>query len=108
MRVEMISWITFFMGIFLMIVGIVIWAGKKIDLVHGEDASKVFDCDKADYARLLGIGVIILSLAVISYAVLSCFAMIPTFVQWIAIGVFGGSGLLVLLIGHKKYFHGDI
>ena len=71
MQVEMISWITFCMGIFLMIVGIVIWCGKKIDLVHGEDASKVYECDKEAYARLLGIGVILLSFAVIASGVLS-------------------------------------
>lgn len=108
MQVEMISWITFCMGIFLMIVGIVIWSKKKIDLVHGEDASKVYECDIADYARLLGIGVILLSFAVIAYGVLSCFPVIPEYVHWIAIGAFGGAGLIVLLIGHKKYFHGDI
>lgn len=108
MQVEMISWITFLMGIFLMVVGIVIWAGKKIELVHGEDASKVYDFDKADYARLLGIGVILVSLAVIAYAVLSCFPAVPGYFQWIAVGVFGGAGILILFIAHKKYFHGDI
>ena len=108
MQVEMISWITFCMGIFLMIVGIVIWVGKKIELVHGEDASKVYDCDKADYARLLGIGVILMSFAVIAYGVLSCFPAIPTYVHWIAIGAFGGAGITVLFIGHKKYFNGDL
>ena len=107
MQVEMISWITFCMGIFLMIVGIVIWCGKKIDLVHGEDASKVYECDKEAYARLLGIGVILLSFAVIAYGVLSCFPAVPTFVQYMAIGVFGASGIIVLMIGNKKYFHGD-
>ncbi len=107
MQVEMISWITFLMGIFLMIVGIVIWAGKKIDLVHGEDASKVFECDKGAYARLLGIGVILLSFAVIAYGVISCFPSVPTFVQYIAVGTFGAAGIIVLIIGYKKYFHGD-
>ncbi len=107
MQVEMISWITFLMGIFLMIVGIVIWAGKKIDLVHGDDASKVYECDKGAYARLLGIGVIILSFAVIAYGVLSCFPAIPTLVQYISVGAFGATGILILIIGYKKYFHGD-
>lgn len=108
MQIEMISWITFLMGIFLMIVGIVIWAGKKIELVHGEDASKVYDFDKSAYARLLGIGVILMAVAVIAYGVLSCFSDIPTFVHWIAVGVFGGAGIIVLVVGHKKYFHGEI
>ena len=66
MQFEMISWITICMGIFLTVVGIVIWVGKKIDLVHGDDASKVYECDKAPYARLLGIGVLLLSCAVLS------------------------------------------
>lgn len=100
----MISWITLAMGVFLMIVGIVIWAGKKIDLVHGDDASKVSEYDKPFYARYLGIGVMVMSLAVISYGVLSCFAAIPLFVSWIAVGIFGGAGVLILIIGHKKYF----
>ncbi|MBQ8001710.1 MAG: DUF3784 domain-containing protein [Ruminococcus sp.] len=104
MKVEMISWIAVAMGIFLLVVGIVIWVGKKIDMVHGEEASKVADYDVEPYARLLGIGVIILSLAVISYGVLSCFPMIPVYFQWIAVGVFGGAGTAVLLYGHKKYF----
>lgn len=108
MKVEMISWITFAMGVFLMIVGIVIWAGRKIDLVHGEDAKKVPECDIADYARWLGIGVMVLSLAVISYGVLSCFPMIPVYCQWIAVGVFGSAGVLILIIGHKKYFPDEI
>ncbi|MBE6737791.1 MAG: hypothetical protein IKB72_02935 [Ruminococcus sp.] len=108
MQVEMISWITFLMGIFLMIVGIVIWAGKKIELVHGEDSAKVYDFDKASYAKLLGIGVILISFAVIAYGVLSCFPSVPKFVHWIAVGAFGGAGILILFIGHKKYFHGDI
>lgn len=107
MKVEMISWITFAMGVFLMVVGIVIWAGKKIDLVHGDDAYKVAQCDRAPYARFLGIGVIVLSLAVIAYAVLSCFPDIPMYVQWIAVGVFGGVGILILIIGYKKYFPDD-
>lgn len=107
MQIEMISWITFCMGIFLLIVGIVIWAGKKIELVHGEDASKVLECDKADYARLLGIGVMILSLAVISYGVLSCFPAIPEYVQYIAVGTLGAIGILILIIGHKKYYNGE-
>lgn len=108
MKVEMISWITFLMGIFLMIVGIVIWAGKKIDLVHGEDAAKVYECNRAPYARLLGIGVILLSFAVISYGVLSCFPLIPPYVQYIAVGAFGAAGIVVLIVGHKKYFPEDI
>lgn len=108
MKVEMISWITFAMGIFLLVVGIVIWAGKKIDMVHGEDAKKVAEYNIAPYARLLGIGVIVLSLAVISYGVLSCFPMIPVYVQWIAVGVFGAAGLLILIYGHKKYFSDEI
>lgn len=108
MQVEMISWITFLMGIFLMIVGIVIWVGKKIEFVHGEEASKVYDFEKNAYARLLGIGVILISFAVISYGVLSCFPAIPKFVQWIAVGTFGGAGIIILFIAHKKYFHGDI
>ncbi len=107
MQVEMINWITFLMGIFLLIVGIVIWAGKKIDLVHGEDASKVYECDKKAYARLLGIGVIIMSLAVISYGVLSCFPAVPTIAQYISVGTLGAIGILVLIIGNKKYFNGD-
>lgn len=108
MKVEMISWITFLMGIFLMIVGIVIWVGKKIDLVHGEDAAKVYEFNRAAYARLLGIGVILLSFAVVSYGVLSCFLFIPTYVQYIAVGAFGAAGIIVLIIGHKKYFPEDI
>ena len=108
MQVEMISWITFLMGIFLMIVGIVIWAGKKLELVHGEDASKVSECDRAPYARLLGLGVMILSLAVMGYGVLSCFPMIPPYVPYVAVGSFGAIGILILIIGHKKYFNGDV
>ena len=108
MKFEMISWITICMGLFLMIVGIVIWAGKKIDLVHGEDASKVYEFDVDAYAKLLGIGVILMACAVIAYGVLSCFTAIPEFVHWIAVGSFGAAGVIVMLIGHKKYFHGDI
>ena len=108
MQVEMISWITFCMGVFLLIVGIVIWAGKKLELVHGEDAKKVFECDRAAYARLLGIGVMILSLAVMGYGVLSCFPKIPFYVQYIVVGTLGAVGILILIIGHKKYFNGDI
>lgn len=107
MQVERISWITFLMGIFLLIVGIVIWAGKKIDLVHGEDASKVYEGDKAAYARLLGIGVMILALAVISYGVLSCFPILPTAVQYVLVLTLGAIGIMILVIGNKKYFNGD-
>lgn len=104
MKVEMISWIAVCMGLFLCVVGIIIWAKKKIDFVHGDDASKVAEYDVEPYARILGIGIMILSLAVISYGVLSCFPQIPVFAQWIAVGVFGGAGTAVLLYGHKKYF----
>lgn len=107
MQFEMISWITICMGLFLIVVGIVIWAGKKIDLVHGDEATKVFECDRAAYARLLGIGVMLIACAVLSYGVLSCFLVIPPFVQWIAIGTFGVAGIIVMFIGQKKYFHGD-
>ncbi len=104
MKVEMISWITFVMGLFLMIVGIVIWTGKKIELVHGEDSAKVPEAFRGAYSRLLGIGVIILSFAVMGYGVVSCFPELPTFIQWIVVGVFGGAGLLVLIVGYKKYY----
>lgn len=104
MKVEMISWITMAMGVFLAVVGIVIWAGKKIDLVHGEDSYKVAEEHRAVYARILGIGVLMLALAVVAYGVLSCFPAVPTYVQWIAVGVFGGVGMLILILGHKKYF----
>lgn len=108
MKVEMISWITFAMGVFLFVVGIVIWAGKKIDLVHGEGAKKVAEYNVSSYARILGIGVMVLSLAVISYGVLSCFPLVPAYVQWIAVGVFGGVGTAILIFGHKKYFSDEI
>lgn len=108
MQVEMISWITFCMGVFLLIVGIVIWAGKKIELVHGEDASKVLECDKAPYARLLGIGVIILAIAVMAYGVLSAFPALPSYVQYIVVGSLGAVGVLILIIGHKKYYNGEV
>lgn len=104
MKIEMISWITFAMGLFLMVVGIIIWAGKKIDLVHGEDAAKVPEVLRGAYARLLGIGVLLMSFAVIGYSVVSCFPIIPTYVQWIVVGVLGGLGILVLIIGYKKYY----
>ncbi len=108
MQVEMISWITFCMGVFLLIVGIVIWAGKKIELVHGEESSKVLECDRVPYARLLGIGVMILSLAVMAYGVISCFPNIPGYVQYIVVGTLGAIGILILIIGHKKYYNGDV
>lgn len=108
MQVEMISWITFCMGVFLLIVGIVIWAGKKIELVHGEDTSKILECDRVAYARLLGIGVIILSLAVMAYGVISCFPMIPPYVQYIVVGACGAVGILILIIGYKKYCNSEI
>lgn len=108
MQVEMISWITFCMGVFLLIVGIVIWRGKKIELVHGEDASKVLECDRAAYARLLGIGVMILSLAVMAYGVVSCFPTIPPYVQYIVVGTCGAVGVLILIIGYKKYYNAEV
>ena len=107
MQFEMMSWITICMGLFLMVVGIVIWAGKKIDLVHGVDAAKVYECDKDAYARLLGIGVMLISCAVLSYGIITCFPAIPPFVYWITIGVFGAAGIIVMLIGQKKYFNGN-
>ena len=55
MKVEMISWIAVAMGVFLCVVGIIIWAKKKIDLVHGDDAYKVAEYDVEPYARVLGI-----------------------------------------------------
>ena len=107
MKVEMINWITFCMGVFLLVVGIIIWAGKKIELVHGDDAYSVPQCDVAAYARLLGIGVILMSFAVISYGVLSSFPEIPPVFYWISVGTFGASGLLILIIGKKKYMPED-
>ncbi len=104
MKIEMISWITFVMGLFLMIVGIVIWAGKKIEFVHGEDSAKVPEVFRAAYSRLLGIGVILLSLAVMGYGVVSCFPTLPVYIQWLVVGVFGASGILVLVLGYKKYY----
>ena len=104
MKVEMISWIAVAMGLFLFVVGIVIWVGKKIDMVHGDDAKKVAEYDVEPYARILGIGVMVLSLAVIAYGVLSCFPLIPAYVQWIAVGFFGGAGTAILYAGYKKYF----
>ena len=92
----------------MFVVGIVLWAGKQIDLVLGEGAKKVAEYNVSSYARILGIGVMVLSLAVISYGVLSCFPLVPAYVQWIAIGVFGGVGTAILIFGHKKYFSDEI
>ncbi|MBQ9743246.1 MAG: hypothetical protein IJV88_06215 [Ruminococcus sp.] len=104
MKVEMISWIAFAMGVFLFVVGIVIWAGKKIDMVHGDDSSKVAERDIVPYARILGIGVMVLALAVMAYGVLSCFPAVAVYWQYIAVGTLGAAGIIILIIGHKKYF----
>ncbi len=104
MKVEMISWIAFVMGVFLFVVGVVIWAGKKIDMVHGDDASKVARQDIAPYAKILGIGIMVLALAVMAYGVLSCFHSVAVYWQYVVVGVLGAIGVIILIIGHKKYF----
>ena len=108
MNVSMTDWIFAFMGIFLIIVGIVIWAGRKLELVHGEEASKVNSEDIKPYAKLLGIGVILMGLGVSLYGSLGAFEAIPSFVPYASLGVFAVAGVLVCYLGQKKYFKGEI
>ena len=107
MKFEMLNWIFCAMGVFLLVVGIVIWAGKKIDLIHGEEAHKVAEYDIVPYSRLMGIGVIILALAVEGYGIISAVESIPPYLHWIIVGSVGAVGIIVMIIAHKKYFNGD-
>lgn len=107
MNLSMTNWIFALMGIFLIIVGIVIWAGRKLDLVHGDEASKVNPEDVKPYAKLLGIGVILMGVGVALYGGLGIFEVIPTFVPYVSLGAFAVAGVLVCYLGQKKYFKGE-
>ena len=106
MSITMTDWIFLLMGIFLMVVGIVIWVGKKLDLVHGEQASKVEENDRKPYARLMGIGVMLMGLGVSLYGGFALISSIPSFVKYIALALFCGGGLLMAFLAEKKYFKG--
>ncbi len=108
MSTDMTGWIFLLMGVFLIVVGIVIWAGKKIDLVHGDEAYKVESSDVKPYAKILGIGVILMGVGVSLYGGLALIPQMPPFVKYIALALFCGVGLLIVYLGHKKYFKGEI
>ncbi len=105
MKLEMINYIFFAMGLFLMALGIIIWVGKKVEMIHGEDANKIRPEDVGPYSRNSGIGVVLVSLAAIAYGLLKAFPEIPVYFQWIAVLVLGGLGILIILLSRKKYFN---
>lgn len=107
MKFEMINFVFLAMGIFLTVVGIMIWAGRKVEFIHGENWEKIRTEDIIPYTRNMGIGVILLSLSLLTLGVLSAFETVPKLVQWIGVAIFGGAGALLMIISYKKYFQKD-
>ncbi len=102
---NMISYVFFAMGAFLIGVGLFVWIGKRIDLIHGENAEKVAPEDIGIYSMLTGISVILIALGAIAYGVLGFFPELPVYWQWIAVLALAGLGLLIMLLSRKKYFN---
>ncbi len=105
MKLGTINFIFWGMGLFLIVIGIIVWAGKRIDLIHGDDANKVKAEDIAVYSRLTGIGVILIALGAIAYGFIMAFPEIPVYFQWIAVVAFAGLGFLIMFLSRKKYFN---
>ncbi|MGN0453171.1 MAG: hypothetical protein ACI4GZ_05150 [Ruminococcus sp.] len=107
MKFEMINYVMIAMGVFLLAVGIVVWAGKRVDLVHGEKASKIREEDKGKYSALLGLGIIVMALTVVVYGVLTAIENLAFYYRLIIIGTGGGISALILILSYKKYFNNE-
>ncbi len=102
---NIISYVFFAMGAFLIGIGLFVWIGERVDLIHGENAGKVKAEDIGIYSRLTGISVILIAMGAIAYGVLEFFPEIPVYYQWISVVSLAGVGLLIMTLSRKKYFN---
>jgi len=84
----------------LIVLGLVLWIGRKVSILHAYHYKNVKEDDLPAYCRLMGFGLILIGLGIAVSGILDLFCSalwwIPTVVGFVL-------GLTVLYIAQKKY-----
>ena len=87
-------------GLLLIVLGLVLWIGQKVSILHAYHYKNVKEEDLPAYCRLMGIGLMLIGLGIAVSGILDLFYSalwwIPTVVGFVL-------GLTVLFIAQKKY-----
>ena len=87
-------------GLLIIVLGLVLWLGRKVSILHAYHYKNVKEEDLPAYCRMMGIGLIVIGLGIAVSGVLDLFYSslwwLPTVVGFVL-------GLTVLFIAQKKY-----
>ena len=87
-------------GLLCVVLGLVIWIKRKVSLVHSYHYKNVKKEDLPAYARLLGIGQILLGIGICVTGLLNLF---KTALWWVPMTVGFIAGFIVMNKAQKKY-----
>ena len=87
-------------GLFLVAFGVLIWKKQKVSLLHEYHYKNVKQQEQPAYARLIGIGLIIMGTGI---CITGLFSMVESPLWWVPL--FGGiaAGFIVMNKAQKKY-----
>ena len=92
--------IEFSVGLLCVILGLLIWKKEKVSLIHDYHYQNVQEADIPAYARLIGIGLILIGGGICITGVLNLF---ESALWWIPLVVGILAGLIVMNKAQKKY-----
>lgn len=104
MNFDILTVVILAMGLFLGAVAIYIWAKRRLDLVHGENVKNIKKEYIEPYSRAMGLGLLIISVSVIAYALISAVSVIPIFVRYIVLIAGATVGAVLIFTAKKKYY----
>ena len=87
-------------GLLCVVLGLVIWIKRKVSLVHTYHYKNVKQEDFPAYARLLGIGQILMGIGICVTGLLN---LLKSALWWIPMAVGFVAGFLVMNKAQKKY-----
>ena len=87
-------------GLMCIIFGLVIWIKRKVTLVHTYHYKNVKKDDLPTYARLLGIGLILMGIGICVTGLLN---LLESALWWIPMAVGFVAGFIVMSKAQKKY-----
>lgn len=90
----------FAVGLLLVVMGWVIWKKKKISLIHDYHYQNVREADIPAYARLIGMGLILIGAGI---CVTGLLVLLASSLWWVSLVAGFAAGIMVMNKGQKKY-----
>ena len=92
--------VEFAVGLLCVILGLLIWIQKKVSLIHDYHYQNVQETDIPAYARLIGIGLLLIGGGICMTGLLN---LVESTLWWIPLVVGILAGLIVMNKAQKKY-----